>query len=169
MTFNHLKLMPKGKIIPFVPIANIYFNWSVWGFGKDFPVGLPEADPISTPVCRAVGARYAVSGGNSDLQGVVEAMQNGEGHSSTASWSQAPPLSPPGLHKALASSESSDLMVLYCSTQHARPQRHVRASICCDKRRPRGNSSTGSPSAPCASCAFPGPRQFPGAGGNAAA
>ena len=30
----------------FVPIANTFFNWSVWGFGKVFPVGLPETHPI---------------------------------------------------------------------------------------------------------------------------
>ena len=46
MTFNHLKMIPKGKIISFVPIANTFFNWSVWGFGKDFPVGLAETHPI---------------------------------------------------------------------------------------------------------------------------
>ena len=45
MTFNHLKMIPKGKIISFVPIANTFFNWSVWGFGKDFPVGLPQTHP----------------------------------------------------------------------------------------------------------------------------
>ena len=47
MTFNHLKMIPKRKIITFVPIANTYFHWWVWGFGKGFLVGLPETHPTS--------------------------------------------------------------------------------------------------------------------------
>ena len=46
MTFNQLKMIPKGKTVGFVPIANTYFKWSVSGFGKDFPAGLPETHPI---------------------------------------------------------------------------------------------------------------------------
>ena len=46
MTFYHLKMIPKAKIISCVPIANTYFNWSVWGFGKDFLVGLHETHPM---------------------------------------------------------------------------------------------------------------------------
>ena len=49
MTFNHLKMIPKVKIISLVSIGNTYFNWWVWGCGKTFQLGLPETHPTSSP------------------------------------------------------------------------------------------------------------------------
>ena len=48
MTSNHfkmIKMIRRGKIMSYVSIPNSYFNWWVWGFGKNFPVGLPETHP----------------------------------------------------------------------------------------------------------------------------
>ena len=43
MTFNHLKMISRGKLVSFVPIAYTFFNRSVRCCGKGSLVGLPEA------------------------------------------------------------------------------------------------------------------------------
>ena len=46
MNSDHFKMIPKRKITSFVSIATSYFNWWVWGFGKNLPVGLPDTQPM---------------------------------------------------------------------------------------------------------------------------